>query len=85
MLLAVVEILDHLLEHHTVDFFEMANTGGSFAKVACWFMVSDKDLELRSRAFDILDGSSMRRMVPEMQAAERRTWNSKPSEDTRVT
>ena len=24
-------------------------------------------------------------MVPEMQAAERRTWNSKPSEDIRVT
>jgi hypothetical protein len=24
-------------------------------------------------------------MVPEMQAAERRIWNSKPSEDTRVT
>jgi hypothetical protein len=27
----------------------------------------------------------MRRIVPETQAAERRTWNSNPSEDTRVT
>lgn len=33
----------------------------------------------------ILDGSNMRRMVPEMQAAERRMWNSKSSEDTSVT
>ncbi len=28
---------------------------------------------------------SMRRIVPETQAAERRTWNSKPSEETSVT
>jgi hypothetical protein len=27
----------------------------------------------------------MRRIVPETQAAERRTWNSKPSEEMRVT
>ena len=33
----------------------------------------------------ILCGSNILRIVPEMHAAERRTWNSKPSEDTNVT
>lgn len=34
---------------------------------------------------NILCGSSMRRMVPDTQAADRRTLNSKPSDDMRVT
>jgi len=33
----------------------------------------------------ILLVSSILRIVPETQAAERRTWNSKPSEETKVT
>lgn len=32
-----------------------------------------------------LCASSMRRKVGDTHAAERRTWNSKPSEETRVT
>ena len=34
---------------------------------------------------DILEGSSMRRIVPEMQAALLGRMNSKPSHDTKVT
>lgn len=34
---------------------------------------------------DSLLALSIRRIVPETQAAERRTWNSKPSEETSVT
>lgn len=34
---------------------------------------------------DVLDGSSMRRIVPETQAVLRGTTNSKPSPETRVT
>jgi len=39
----------------------------------------------RRRAVGILLVSSILRIVPETQAAERRTWNSKPSEETKVT
>lgn len=82
MLFVVIEIFDDFLKHYAAQRFKMTDAALGFAKVIC---ESVSALRARQDIGYILCTSSMRRMVPDMQAADRRTWNSKPSAETRVT
>ena len=81
VLLVVVQIFNDLLQDDTVDVLEMTYAAERLAEVACELLVSLP----RLFSVDVLCMSSIRRIVPDLTAADRRMWNSKPSEDTRVT
>jgi hypothetical protein len=80
VLLIVVEIFDDFLEDDSADVFEVTYTGLSLTHT--WIMISRQASRWSTVA---APDSSMRRTVPEIHAADRRMWNSKPSAEIRVT
>lgn len=83
MLFVVVEVFGDLLQDNPTDVLETADARLSFTEVT-W---ADQSaiISLSRALLHLLCVSNMRRIAVDTQAAERRTWNSKPSEETRVT
>ena len=89
VLVVVAEILADFLQDDSTEGLEHTATGDCFGEVAFSPLKRSQCVWLfdgvRKGARGVLDGSSMRRIVPETQAVLRGTTNSKPSPETRVT
>lgn len=87
--MVVAEILADFLQDDSAEGLEHTAAGDRFGEVTCssFHMVSMWVIfhNARKRGVGVLEGSSMRRIVPETQAVLRGRTNSKPSPETRVT